>query len=125
LLGALEARGDHPADRPERLRLRSRDGLYDLVLSYNEATRVSLRHFALDFPQVPVAVPCTLRADYHGEDRFAHVLFEDVDVGVETECGEGGLCREDPPPAAPPAPSDSPGPDPDDDGDDIAEFPIL
>jgi hypothetical protein len=80
------------------------------------------RHFALDLPQVPVAVPCTLRADFHGEDRFAHVVFEDVDVGVETECGEGGLCREDPPPATPPAPSDAPAPVGD---EDVAEFPIL
>jgi len=129
LLGALDAEGAPPSDRPERLRLSASDGSYDQIRSYNDAVRISLQHFALEFEHVPVAVPCTARIDFHGEDRFAHVLFEDVDVGASTECGEGGLCQDEPPPGVPPPVEAVPSAlDDNDDGDDdgsVAEFPLL
>lgn len=130
LLGALDAEGHPPSDRPERLRLTASDGSYDQIRSYNDAVRISLQHFALEFEHVPVAVPCTARIDFHGQDKFAHILFEDVDVGIPTECGEGDQCQEQPPPVAPPPPEAAEDPsahEADDDRDDgsVAEFPLL
>lgn len=131
LLGALDAEGAPPDDRPERVRLIASDGSYNQIRSYADAVRISLQHFALEFEHVPVAVPCTARIDFHGEDNFAHILFEDVDVGAQTECGEGGICHDESPPEVPPpleaAPSPSASDDNKDDGDDgsVAEFPLL
>jgi hypothetical protein len=58
LLGATDSDGSPEQDRPERLRLRTADGSYDRVMRYDDAIRVSMHHFAVEFEHVPLGAEC-------------------------------------------------------------------